>query len=799
MDPNNANSNRTARTPGTFRVVIVGGSIAGLTLAHSLHRAGIDYVLLEARDKIDPQVGASIGLFSNGSRVLDQLGVYKIIEEHFEPPVWHNMLTGEGELVQKQDSLELIELRTGYPVAFLERRKTLQILYNSLPEKSKVFTGKKVVSVDTNEKVAKVRCADGTEYTGDLVAGADGVHSTIKREMWRLAEQAKGEGRLKHLTEDKKAMSSEYRCLFGMSSPVPGLLDKEQYRTFNKNWSFLVVVGKNSRVYWFVFEKLDKKYQQPNIPRYYNQEADQAEFVKPFLSRYVNEGILFNELWERRTATTLTALEEAVHHHWAFERIVCLGDSIHKMTPNIGQGGNWAIESAAALTNELHALMKSTSSPTLAQLQTALKAYEESRHARTKEVVSAAGLATRVEAFANPLLRLFAMYVAPNAGDILVDMHCEAVCDAPRLDFLPLPRRCLQEGTIFHSQAAQLAAAASKSRMTPKKETPALRALYALPILAISFILHRYRPQPAPISAPETRLETLALLSTLVSLQTIGTIESLRRANNFTFGSLWPAFFFFGHFTGGSLPVNLGYTIPVYFFLHHLISSPQSSRLLARDNRMVPTGHAKTILAGVVVGYVLPVILSGTGPLEEGLTFKLAPLATLVSQRIFSWFVTDTTAQDRLKNPTADVPWLKRAYQGSAAISGLGYWYSLYESGGNLRSLVEPVTAVGYTHLAIVLSGLVFTGLHFRDLKKSGRLDAGWGKLLGLFVGTAALFGPGAALVGAWGWRDVLFRREGRIPEAVFAARSKVEIGNGVGNGKANGTGKVGQLLHGGL
>ncbi|KAM7200786.1 hypothetical protein V8F33_003717 [Rhypophila sp. PSN 637] len=777
----NANSNGTARTPGTFRVVIVGGSIAGLTLAHSLHRAGIDYVVLEARDKIDPQVGASIGLFSNGSRVLDQLGVYKMIEEHFEPPVWHNMLTGEGQLVQKQDSLELIELRTGYPVAFLERRKTLQILYNSLPDKSKVFTGKKVVSVDSNEKVAKVRCADGTEYTGDLIAGADGVHSTIKREMWRHAEQAKGERQLKHLAQDKKAMSSEYRCLFGMSSPVPGLLDKEQYRTFNKNWSFLVVVGKDSRVYWFVFEKLDKKYQQPNIPRYYNQEADQAEFVTPFLSRYVNEGILFKEVWDRRTATTLTALEEAVHHHWAFERIVCLGDSIHKMTPNIGQGGNWAIESAAALTNQLHALMKSTSSPTLAQLQTALDAYEESRHARTKEVVSAAGLATRVEAFANPLLRLFAMYVAPNAGDILVDMHCEAVCDAPRLDFLPLPQRCLQEGTIFHSQAAQQLAA-SKSRRTPKKETPALRALYALPLLAISFILHRYRP---PISTRETKLEYFALLSTLVSLQTIGTIESLRRANNFTFGSLWPAFLFFGHFTG-SLPVNLGYTIPVYFFLHYLISSPQSSRLLARDNRMIPTGHAKTILAGVVVGYVLPVIFSGAKTGLEGWTFKLAPLATLFSQRTFSWFVTDTTAQDRLKNPTADVPWLKRAYQVSAAISGLGYWYSLYESGGNLRKLlVEPVTtAVWYTHLAIVLSGLVFTGLHFRDLKKSGRLDAGWGKLLGLFMGTAALFGPGAALVGAWGWRDVLFRREGRIPEAGFDA--KAEIANGVGNEKVN-------------
>lgn len=130
-------------------------------------------------------------------------------------------------------------------------------------------------------------------------------------------------------------MFSEYRCLFGMSSPVPGLQDKEQYRTFNKDWSFLVVVGKDSRVYWFVFEKLDKKYQPPNMPRYYNQEADQAEFVKPFLNRRVSETVDLDAVWTRRTATTLTVLEESYHRHWTYERIVCLGDSIHKMTPNM--------------------------------------------------------------------------------------------------------------------------------------------------------------------------------------------------------------------------------------------------------------------------------------------------------------------------------------------------------------------------------------------------------------------------------------------------------------------------------
>lgn len=58
-----------------FKVVIVGGSIAGLTLANMLERIGVDYVVLEKYPEIAPQVGASIGLFPNGLRILDQLGI----------------------------------------------------------------------------------------------------------------------------------------------------------------------------------------------------------------------------------------------------------------------------------------------------------------------------------------------------------------------------------------------------------------------------------------------------------------------------------------------------------------------------------------------------------------------------------------------------------------------------------------------------------------------------------------------------------------------------------------------------
>lgn len=62
-----------------FKVVIAGGGIAGLGLANMLEMAEIDWVLLESHSEIAPQVGASIGLFPNGLRILDQMGVYEAI------------------------------------------------------------------------------------------------------------------------------------------------------------------------------------------------------------------------------------------------------------------------------------------------------------------------------------------------------------------------------------------------------------------------------------------------------------------------------------------------------------------------------------------------------------------------------------------------------------------------------------------------------------------------------------------------------------------------------------------------
>lgn len=75
-------------------------------------------------------------------------------------------------------------------MTFLERRKLLQILHDCLSQPARVLVNKKVVALDARDgAVTTVLVQDGSAYTGELVVGADGVHSRVREEMWRLAEE----------------------------------------------------------------------------------------------------------------------------------------------------------------------------------------------------------------------------------------------------------------------------------------------------------------------------------------------------------------------------------------------------------------------------------------------------------------------------------------------------------------------------------------------------------------------------------------------------------------------------------
>jgi 2-polyprenyl-6-methoxyphenol hydroxylase-like FAD-dependent oxidoreductase len=217
-----------------------------------------------------------------------------------------------------------------YPATFLEREAVLRVLYENVKDKSKIRLEKKITKVDHNNEEVIVLCEDGTAVSGDILVGCDGVHSKVRQELWRVSDyQEPGAFDQK----DRDMLFAEYNCLFGIFTKIEGIHSGDINVTNTRGTSTMVIGGKG-KVLWFVFEKMDKVYHVPNIPRYTQEDAE--DFGAAHNNITITPQVKFDEIWTNRTTRTLVATEEAQLKRWSWGRIACVGDSVHKMTPNMG-------------------------------------------------------------------------------------------------------------------------------------------------------------------------------------------------------------------------------------------------------------------------------------------------------------------------------------------------------------------------------------------------------------------------------------------------------------------------------
>jgi hypothetical protein len=157
-------------------------------------------------------------------------------------------------------------------------------------------------------------------------------------------------------------------------------------------------------------------------------------------------GIPFSKLWANTVSSNLVALEEAAFQIWTWGRIACLGDSIHKMTPNTGYGGNAAMESAAELASKIKEMVDSLPRirPDETRIRACLESYRRDRQARAETVVWISSQTTRLQAQRHPLHRVFVNYCIPHVGDYLADTMSDMIVGATAISYLPVPRRSVQ-------------------------------------------------------------------------------------------------------------------------------------------------------------------------------------------------------------------------------------------------------------------------------------------------------------------------------------------------------------------
>ncbi|KAF4345111.1 zeaxanthin epoxidase chloroplastic [Fusarium beomiforme] len=420
-----------------FRVVIVGASVAGLGLANMLQANGIDFLVLEAYPTIAPQVGASIGLLPHGNRILDQLGLYEKVMEVAPAIQVFNFRDSAGKVLAQHPHMDerLVE-RHGYPMVFLDRQMLLKILYDNIKDKSKILTGKRVVQAKLTNGGVQAVTADGTIIAGDILVGADGVHSAVRSEMWRLARSL-SPGLFD--PNESEAPPCENSCIFGISNPCPGINPGDLHCVFRDNSSYLVTGGPQGRVYWFRFQKLPKSLHGSAIPCY--NEKDLQKALSESAGDQILPNLKFSTLVENKVSAVMTPLVEYVYKQWHYDRIITLGDSAHKFHPVGGQGGNAAIESVALLTNSLvKALQWSVSGNlTTVQVESIFADVQSRRKPRLALNHRYSHNRANTEALDTPLNRLMAIRLLPLVDEQIVTLgYCSQHPGGEMLDMLPV-------------------------------------------------------------------------------------------------------------------------------------------------------------------------------------------------------------------------------------------------------------------------------------------------------------------------------------------------------------------------
>ena len=346
-----------------MKALVVGGGIAGPAAALALRRLGADVTVLEAWPSADPDAGSWFTLAPNGLHALDLLGVRDLATGLGFPSERNVMVGATGSVL---GSLSLgVPLDDGTVAVTLKRsRLALALLDEAKRRGVEVRHGCRVVGADSRPDGIRVQLEDGSTLDADLLVGADGVHSVVRRVI------------------DPEAAPARYVGLTNFGglterSPLASALPARQWHfVFGAKAFFGAHATPDGDVVWFV-----------NVPRPTITTGERAErgaedwraWLVDLLAddagpaaELVRTGRL--ELWADNTHDLPRVA------HWQRGRMVLVGDAAHAPSPSSGQGASMALEDAVVLATSLR---------DAATVEDALAAYERARRDRVERIVAA--------------------------------------------------------------------------------------------------------------------------------------------------------------------------------------------------------------------------------------------------------------------------------------------------------------------------------------------------------------------------------------------------------------------------
>ncbi|XWS45271.1 hypothetical protein CRYUN_Cryun15aG0122100 [Craigia yunnanensis] len=349
-----------------LRILVAGGGIGGLVFALAAKKQGFDVVVFEkdlSSIRGEGQYRGPIQIQSNALAALEAIDM-EVAEKVMEA----GCITGDringlvdgvsGTWYVKFDTFSPAAER-GLPVTRVISRITLQEILARAVGEDVIFNESNVVDfVDDGDKVTVV-LENGQRYEGDLLVGADGIWSKVR----------------KNLFGPKEAVYSDYTCYTGIADFVPADIESVGYRVFLGHKQYFVSsdVGAG-KMQWYAFHKepaggVDSHGKKERLLKLFEGWCDN---VIDLLLATDEDAILRRDIYDRTPSLT-----------WGRGRVTLLGDSIHAMQPNMGQGGCMAIEDSYQLALELDkAWKKSVESGTPIDIVSSLKSYERARRLR---------------------------------------------------------------------------------------------------------------------------------------------------------------------------------------------------------------------------------------------------------------------------------------------------------------------------------------------------------------------------------------------------------------------------------
>jgi 2-polyprenyl-6-methoxyphenol hydroxylase-like FAD-dependent oxidoreductase len=336
-----------------MKVLIAGGGIGGLAAGLALHSSGVDVEIFEQVSEFR-ELGVGINLLPHAVTVLQRLGLMAALDQAGIRTRAVVFATRLGQQVWYDPR----GLDAGYdaPQFSIHRGRLQGILLDAARERiggDHIYPAMKLVGFrNEGERVVaefERRSAEVVArrtVAGDVLIGADGIHSTVRASLfpdegppvwngtllWRGAREwpVYGDGRTMLIAGGNAAKLVVY----------PIHVDAERPEVRLTNWAVAARIGDGTA--------------PPPRREDWNRPGRRDE-VLPFVRNHFRVDFL--------DAGALIQTTESIFEYpmcdrdplprWSFERVTLLGDAAHPMYPTGSNGGSQAILDAASLARHI--------------------------------------------------------------------------------------------------------------------------------------------------------------------------------------------------------------------------------------------------------------------------------------------------------------------------------------------------------------------------------------------------------------------------------------------------------------